>query len=537
MSSKNLLVAENLSCVIGYRLLFSGISISFGQQKTGLVGANGAGKTTFLKMLVAESRNANGLIQTGSVYKNCEIGYLPQDFSPCAGQAVAQVLGIEQKLEALKKIDSGSATTEDYETVEADWDVESRATELLARLGLEHLSLDRKIETLSGGEAARVCAASVFLLQPEFVILDEPTNNLDLESRNALYNLISSFKGGVLVVSHDRRLLSFMDQIVEISSIGVKTYGGNYENYSRQKEVQRQATQQDLIDAKKLFKKTQKGVQRSKETCEQRAKQGRKLRKSGSQPKMFMDYEKARSEKTKSKLVQNYNRKMSSADGILSDAKSNLEEIKSLDFELEATRVHSSKLVLKIENLRFYYPGAAKPNIDGFNMTVVGPQRVAIAGPNGCGKTTLLKLISGELRPTVGTIELGVEQASYLDQNVAILDREKTILENFCEMNPSMKTHNCRARLATFLFEHDAMLQQVEKLSGGEKLRAALACVLMSDKPAQLILLDEPTNNLDLESIHGLEEALVAYRGAFLVVSHDEDFLKNVVIDKVIELG
>ena len=206
-----------------------------------------------------------------------------------------------------------------------------------------------------------------------------------------------------------------------------------------------------------------------------------------------------------------------------------------MNFDLEATRVHNSKIVLEIQNLTFSYP-ECEPIIKNFSMTVSGPKRLEIEGPNGSGKTTLLKLIMGQLIPTSGLIKVCVDYFVYLDQNLSILDNNQTIWENFKRINPNLKDFDCRLRLATFLFSHDAVEKKVECLSGGEKMRVALACIFMSDTPPQLVILDEPTNNMDLESIASMERALQNYKGALIVVSHDDVFLKNICVEEKIRM-
>jgi len=236
MSKNSLLVGQDLSYSIGSRQLFNNLTISFGKEKTGLIGRNGTGKSTLIKLLMGFLKP-----DAGSVYRNCKIGYLPQDFITYSYQSIADVLGIKRKLCSLERIESGDGSVHDYDIVGDDWDVVSRTEALFAKLGLSHLNLHRKMGSLSGGETTRVVFASLFLSRPDFLILDEPTNNLDRDSRQALYDLITEFKGGILVVSHDRKLLSLMDQIVELTSLGVKTYGGNYEQYVAQKESEQQA--------------------------------------------------------------------------------------------------------------------------------------------------------------------------------------------------------------------------------------------------------------------------------------------------------
>ncbi len=528
--SKQNIVCESISYSIGDKNILQNISLSVGQEKTGLVGSNGVGKTTLIRLLVGELKP-----QSGTIFVDGKIGYLPQNFVTNKKSSIAAVLGIEQKLLALEKIGSGNATQPDFDVIGDDWDALERAKATLSKVNLGHLDLSRIVESLSGGETTRVFFARLLLNNPDFLILDEPTNNLDNTSRLALYDSIKSFNGGVLVVSHDRQLLSFMDQIMELSKLGIKTYGGNYDEYVEQKRIEQEALEQDLIDAQKFLKKTRRVVQETKEKYEKRVSMGNKERREGGQPKMFLDYHKGRSEVTKSKLEARTDKQIDSAKDMFNLAKSKLEQKDFLDFDLEATRIHNSKIVLDIQKITFAYPGC-QTIIKDFSMTVVGPKRLAITGSNGSGKTTLLKLIMGQLTATSGLIKVGVDHFVYLDQRLSILDYTQTILENFKRLNPSVKELDCRLRLATFLFSHDSVGKTVECLSGGEKMRVALACIFMSDTPPQLIILDEPTNNMDLESIASMERALQNYKGALLVVSHDVMFLQNIGVEEKIEL-
>jgi ATPase subunit of ABC transporter with duplicated ATPase domains len=527
---KENVMCENLSYAVGGKNLFTNISLSLGNEKTGLVGANGVGKTTLLRLMIGELTP-----QTGVVHLNGNIGYMPQNFVVNENQTIAQVFGIDQKIAALERMNSGSGDQHDFEIVGDDWRVAERAQELLHRCGLGELALSRQIKTLSGGQTTRVLFARLLMKKSDFLILDEPTNNLDSESRCALYDVIKNFDGGILIVSHDRQLLALMDQIIELSPLGIKTYGGNYTDYVEQKRVEQEALEQDLVDAQKQLHKTKKTVQLSKERYDQRASRGKKKGREGGVPKIVLGAMKEHAEKTKSKLESRTDKQLEAASDKLAEAQAKLEQKELLDFELEATRVHNTKLVLEIQNLTFAYPEHA-PILSDFNMTLIGPKRVAIEGKNGSGKTTLLKLIMGQLMPTRGTIKIGVNQCAYLDQALSVLNSNQTILENFKRLNPHVQETDCRLRLAAFLFAHNDALKRVDNLSGGEKMRAALACVLMGNTPPQLILLDEPTNNMDLESIASIERALRSYKGALLVISHDVTFLQNIGVEEKIEL-
>jgi ATPase subunit of ABC transporter with duplicated ATPase domains len=524
------IVCNNLSYSIDNKKILNSLSVRLNQNKIGLVGSNGVGKTTLIRVLVGQLQP-----NEGSIFINGTIGYLPQDLSAYGHGSVASVLGIEQKLQALEAITAGHGTLHDFDTVGDDWDIQERAMKVMDQVNLGHLAITRNFATLSGGEKTRILFARLLINKPDFLVLDEPTNNMDADSRTALYSAINTFDGGVLVVSHDRQLLHYVDQIAELSSLGLKLYGGNYASYQKQKQIEQEALETDIIDAQKQVEKTKRIIQQSKEKYDKRVSMGNKKRHKGGQPKSFLDFQKGRAEVTKSKLESRTDKQLDLAHEKLSAAKAKLEQKDFLAFNLDATRVPNGKIVIDLQHVAFAYPGCDAV-IKDFNLAVVGPKRVAIVGSNGSGKSTLLKLIMHQLEPTNGTITVGVEHMAYLDQNLSILFHDQTIAENFKRLNSNIAESDCRTRLATFLFSQETVDKPVNCLSGGEKMRAAMACIFMGDNPPQLVMLDEPTNNMDLESINALESALGKYQGALLVVSHDKIFLENIGIEAYVSL-
>lgn len=528
------IVCNNLSYSTDNKKILNSLLFSLNQGKIGLVGSNGVGKTTLLRLLVGQLRP-----ESGSICANGTIGYLPQDHSAYLQgtiATIAAVLGIEQKLQALEVVTTGHGCLHDFDIIGDDWDIRERALKAMGTVNLGYLAITRNFETLSGGEKTRVLFARLLMNAPDFLVLDEPTNNMDTHSRSALYSAINAFDGGVLVVSHDRQLLKHMNQIAELSSLGLKLYGGNYDAYCGQKRIEQEALEADIIDATKLLKKTKRVVQQSKEKYEKRLAMGNKTRHEGGQPKMFLDYHKGRAEVTKSKLESRTDKRLSLARARLNEAKTKLEQKDFFDFDLEATHVPNGKIVIELQHVSFAYPGCDQI-IKDLDLCVVGPQRVAIVGNNGSGKSTLLKLVVGSLEPVGGSITVGVECMAYLDQNLSILKHDQTIVQNFKRLNSNVADSDCRTRLATFLFSQDTVDKPVSSLSGGEKMRAAMACIFMGNNPPQLVLLDEPTNNMDLDSIQALESALSNYQGALIVVSHDKQFLENISIEEYVHLG
>ncbi len=525
------IVCNNLSYSYDNTTIIKSLSIRIHQHKIGLIGSNGVGKTTLIRLLVGDLQPT-----AGSVFTNGTIGYLPQHDKSYTDESVATVLGVESKLQALAAIETGHASLQDIDMLGEDWNMRERLANVLKQVDLEYFDIARSFASLSGGEKTRILFARLLLDTPDFLVLDEPTNNLDQNSRAALYNAISSFDGGVLVVSHDRELLNYMDQIAELTTLGVRLYGGNYDAYREQQWIEQEALEQDVLDAQKNMKKTRRVVQESKEKHAQRASMGNRLRRSGAQPKILLDYKKGRAEVAKSKLEARTDKQLSAAREKLNTAKAKLEQKDFLDFNLHATRVPNGKVVLDLQHVSFAYP-ACEAIMHEFDLTIIGPERVAIMGNNGTGKSTLLKLIMRQLQPITGTITVGVRQVAYLDQNLSILRQDQTILENFRRLNTLVTESDCRTRLASFLFSQEMVNKPISCLSGGESMRAAMACLFMGDDPPQILLLDEPTNNMDLDSIRALESALSNYQGALLVVSHDRVFLENIGIDTYVHLG
>ncbi len=501
--------------------IFQNLSISLNGEKTGLVGKNGSGKTTLLRLLVGELEPTKGKIQ-----RTTEIAYLPQDYQVNLQQTVSEALGIKEKLEALEKIRAGNKNDESLKTIGEDWDIESRISEVFAQLKIEQLNLNRLLDTLSGGERTKVVIARLLISEPKFIVLDEPTNNLDHNSREIVYELVRNWKHGLLVVSHDRNLLNLLDQILELSNGNLKIYGGNYDSYKEQKELEEQAAKRQLVSAEQELKKTKRQAQRTKEKQQKRSSQGKKMRDKIGMPKIILGRMKETSEKTSSRLEKLHEKRIEGAISNLETAKSKISPENQINVELSGTKVPTGKLIVEIKNVTFSYDDE-KPLFQNFSISLHGPIRLALNGPNGSGKTTLIKLILKELRPLDGEIVLGIDKFAYLDQGVAILRSDKILVENLKYIS-GLDDNLARKWLARFLFRGEDVFKKVDTLSGGERMRAALACILAGDKPPQLLILDEPTNNLDLNSIEQIESALLNYQGALVVISHDKNFLRNI---------
>lgn len=328
----NYLISDNKSII-------KDLTLSFGQQKIAIVGRNGIGKSTLLKLVTGELQPASGQIDLSGM-----IAYCPQNFSLYMNQTVADVLGVTEKLAALNRIHQGDVDLKDFEIVGDGWNMNSQVAEQLKLFGLAEIHLNRLLNSLSGGEMTRLWLAKVFFEKADFIMLDEPTNNLDLKSKQLLYEAIRRWNKGLIVVSHDRYLLGLMDQIIELTSIGVKTYGGNYDHYLEQKSLEQAAITRQLNDAKKERNKTKEAVQKIREKHEQREAKGSKARKSGGQAKMILDSMKERSGKTSGKLSTKEDRLLKNSERELQEAKEKIEISNQIKIELPKTYVPSHKM-------------------------------------------------------------------------------------------------------------------------------------------------------------------------------------------------
>jgi ATPase subunit of ABC transporter with duplicated ATPase domains len=508
------------------------VSLALHREKTGLVGANGSGKTTLLRILTDDLAPA-----AGSVRRAGRVAVLPQDFRPVLGQTVGEALGVREKLDALGRLTAGHGSDADLAVLEDDWAVEERVAAELSRLGLSRIGLDRPLASLSGGETTRVVLASLFLGRPDLLLLDEPTNNLDRDSRQALRAALADWPGGLVVVSHDRALLRLMNRMVELTPKGPKSYGGNYDLYVAQRDAEAQAAREQLAAAAKELRRVRRDAQAARERQDRRNRRGEREREKGDMPRAMLNAMRESAARTTARLATTHDDRVAGAQGALAEARERVEQSRELAVSLPPVDLPAGKLVVEMEDVCFRYPGGSRPLLDRFTLRMTGPERVALAGPNGSGKTTLLRLIAGELTPDAGTVRRGVTRWRCLDQRADLLVGGLSVLENFRRRAPAQPEAACRMVLARFLFRGDTVHKPAAALSGGERLRAALACVLGAAEPPQLLLLDEPTNHLDLPSLANLEQALGRYTGALLVISHDRDFLDAVGVDRVIELG
>lgn len=507
--------------------LFSDLDLSFGPVRTGLIGRNGTGKTTLLKLLLGELAPSGGEVVVSGT-----LGVLRQTVQR-SDASVADALGCAEQLARLDRLETGTGSVEDAE--EADWLLPSRIETAVVDVGLPPLALDRPIATLSGGQRTRLALAALLLEQPDMLLLDEPTNNLDRDGRAAVADLLKRWRGGAIVVSHDRALLREMDAIVELTTIGARTYGGNWDLYQERKAVELAAAEQGLASAERTLDELDKKTQLMRERKAKKDGAGARKAAKGDIPRILLGGMKMNAENTSGEQAKLSERRRASASTALAAARAEIEVLQPMAVKLESSGLSNGTTVLQLDRLTGG-PVPDHPVIRNLSLAITGPERVAVTGPNGSGKTTLLRLITGALAPVSGVVRIARRHA-LLDQEVSLLNPRQTIRENYLRLNPDDGETTARAALARFMFRADAALKPVGQLSGGEMLRAGLACTIGSGRPPELLILDEPTNHLDIHAIEAVEAGLGAFDGALLVVSHDRDFLEAIGIEREIVLN
>lgn len=508
----------------------TGISGTFGVGRTGLVGSNGAGKSTLLRLIAGVLTPTSGRIST-----NGEVGYLPQTLTLKTDSTVADLLGIGPKLRALRAIESGDAAVENFETVGDDWDIETRADESLRHIGFSGSDLDRNVGEISGGEAMLVAITGLRLQRTAITLLDEPTNNLDRDARARLSGLITSWPGTLVVVSHDLSLLELMDNTAELHAGELTVFGGPYSAWRSHMDEQQAAAVQAAQAAKQAVKIEKRQRQDAETKLAKRARTGQSSYYNKKGSKILMNQRASDAQVSAGKLRSGSDDKVNAARTALDEASSRIREEERISLNLPDPDVPRGRRIAELRgtNRAFF---------------VEGPERVAIIGANGVGKTTLLeRVVAGESLPDNDEVSDVVEsgtaggrlltgRAGYLRQRLDGLDDAATTLENVQASAPSVPEGEIRNQLARFLLRGDSVYRPVHTLSGGERFRVSLARLLFADPPPQVLILDEPTNNLDIQSVDQLVEALNAYRGAVILVSHDDDFLDRLDLDLVLNL-
>ncbi|MEV4126140.1 ABC-F family ATP-binding cassette domain-containing protein [Nocardia sp. NPDC049707] len=517
MSMQSTIALQNLSFEWpDGTVALSRINGAFTSGRTGLVGRNGAGKSTLLRLIAGILTPTSGRIETAG-----EVGYLPQTLTLGRHATIAQLLGIADKLAALRAIENGETDEKHFETIGDDWDIEARADESLHEIGFSAVDLDRKVGEISGGQAVLVAITGLRIRRTPITLLDEPTNNLDRETRAKLTEFMDSWPGTLVVVSHDLELLEHMDATAELHGTTLEVFGGPYSAWKQYVEQEQAAAVQAARTAEQALKVEKRQRIEAETKLARRERTGKATQQHGGIPRILAGNRASKAQASAGAMRTTADAKVRAAQDVLDSAAARVRREEHIHLVLPDPDVPRSR---RIAELR-----------DGDRRVVIqGPERVALVGPNGAGKSTLIENLIQGRDPERAT--LFTDRVGYLPQRLDGLDEQAGALENVHAVAATTPPATIRNQLARLLLRGSSVDRPVSTLSGGERFRVSLARLLLADPPAQLLILDEPTNNLDIASVDQLVEALAAYRGALLVVSHDYPFLRRIGIDTVVAL-
>ncbi|MCR2802178.1 ATP-binding cassette domain-containing protein [Microbacterium sp. zg-Y818] len=533
------------------------VSGAFGAGRTGLVGRNGCGKSTLLRLIAGAAAPTGGHLTVSG-----DVAWLPQTLMLAVDRPVADLLGVGAALRAVRAIESGDVDPAHFDAVGDDWDVESRALTALADAGLPPGALDRRVGELSGGEAVLAAVAGVRRRRAAVTLLDEPTNNLDRDARARLTAMVRDWPGALIVVSHDTALLETMDETAELYAQTLSTFGGPYSLWREAIEREQAAARQAERAAAQVVRREKRDRIEAEATLASRAAMGSKAQREKRVPGIVAGNRAHAAQVSAGRLRGMVAGREADARAALDAAERRVRDDRSVRIDLPDPGVPAARRLATFG--------------DGERSWVLqGPERTALVGPNGAGKTTLLEqLVAGDDAARNAPAPAGVAAAAvhnvgippriaaepaawdpeapirrrcaraaahtdrigYLPQRIDGLDDTASVLDNVRAAAPGVAVADLRNRLARFLIRGATVDRPVASLSGGERFRVALARLLLTEPPPQLLILDEPTNNLDLDTVDALVDALGAYRGAVLVVSHDDAFLERLQPDLVLRL-
>lgn len=514
-------------------LLFADLNVIINKHdKIALIGNNGVGKSSLLNIIAGNLVLSKGLVKTDS-----KPYYVPQIFGQFNDYTVAQALQIEDKLQALKEILNGQVTEENLALLNDDWAIEERCKSAFAHWKLDEVSLSQKMESLSGGQKTKVFLAGIRIHQPEIILLDEPSNHLDTLSRKILYNDIVTSRKTLVVVSHDRTLLNLLNVVFELDKRGIAIYGGNYDFYAAQKALEGEALTQTLKNKEKMFRKAKETEKEAVERQQKLDARGKKKQEKAGVPTIFMNTLRNNAEKSTSRMKDVHAEKTTAISEELTQLRKELPAIDKMKMDFDSSALHKGKILIEAKNLNFGYHDQLLWK-EALSFQIKSGERLAITGGNGSGKTTLIKMILGQFEPQSGSIERADVQSIYMDQDYSLIDPALQVYEQAQQFNSgALQEHEIKIRLNRFLFTKEDWDKPCKALSGGEKMRLMLCALTISNQAPDMIILDEPTNNLDLQNIEILTAALNEYQGTLLVVSHDEYFLKQINVEHSIDIG
>jgi len=528
-------------------VLFSELNFAISKgQKLGLVGNNGCGKSTLLQIIAGQLSPSSGVI-----VRPDDLYYIPQHFGQYDSLTIAQALQIERKQQALHAILAGDVSNENFTILNDDWNIEERSIAALDLWGLGQFTLSYPMNLLSGGEKTRVFLAGMDIHHPSVILMDEPTNHLDSSGRQRLYDWVEKYRSTLLVVSHDRTLLNLLPEICELEKHQINYYGGNYEFYKEQKTLMQEALQQRIEEKEKALRIARKVA---RETAERRDKQnvhGEKSNIKKGVPRIVLNALQGKSEKSTSKLTGVHQEKAEKLTNERNQLRGSLSPTAALKTDFNSSSLHTGKILVTAKEINFSYH--SNPNSNDIQENSISKQqlwqapvsfqlksgdRFRIEGANGSGKTTLLKLITGQLQPQEGTLTRTDFSYVYLNQEYSIIDDRNSILEQAYAFNSrNLPEHEIKIILNRYLFPASEWDKSCRKLSGGEKMRLAFCCLMISNNTPDMFILDEPTNNLDIQSIEIITATIKNYAGTVIAISHDNYFIQEIGVEQCILLS
>ncbi len=514
-----ILSAQHIAKSFGVNAVLRDVSLTVQQgDRIGLVGVNGCGKSTLMRILAGLDAQDGGEI---SLVRGLRVGYLAQQNMVTSGETVwnelqkvyEQVFAMEKKLRELEdEMAHAHTDAQRFTQLSADYDRltqrfeeadgyswKSMVSGVLNGLGFKPAQYDQCVDSLSGGEQTRLCLARLLLQKPDLLLLDEPTNHLDMETLQWLENYLAAYKGSVLVISHDRYFLDHVcTGIVEILMGASEQYNGNYTRYIAQR-------QERFESRMRAYEIQQKEIERQQAII--------------ARYRMFNREKSIRAAESREKALDRMEKLEKPVDE------------RAIRFSFEAHR-RTGEDVLQLTEISKSF--GEKHLFHDLTLRVRAGDRVALIGPNGVGKSTLIKIIVGEEQPDTGFIRYGSNvDIGYYDQHQSTLHADKTALDEIWDRFPQMEQSNVRGALGMFLFTGDDVFKPIHTLSGGEKGRVALTALML--RKDNLLLLDEPTNHLDMDSREVLEDALTDFGGTIITVSHDRYFI-NRIANRIIEM-
>ena len=513
-------VISNLSLSFPTQSIFQNISFSlFAHQTSAMIGRNGQGKSLLMHLLHENRPDISAY--TGQIHWQIPHAYLSQlnHLDSSNETTIAQVLKIEHLYQAFQHVEQGSANFDDYDLLENKWHLPALWETQLKDANLP-TQLDFKVKYLSEGQKTKLALCHLFLQTDHYLLLDEPSNHLDLESRQWLIQKIDQHASGVFIISHDQVLLRQVDHIYALSQLGLQHVCGNYEDYKELSMLKTHALAQRIDQQKRDLKAihTQQNEQLLK--MQKKSGQAKKLRQSGSQPKMVLNAKKSQAEQSLASIQKQQVRQSCQIQTELSKQQNEYEIIKPQQFYFKQNAMLTGEM-LRINHLRLPY-GTAKP----VHLALQADYKIHLKGHNGAGKSTLLKLIQKAQSHDVASIFLKA-QLTYLEQSLKILDANLSAVENLMKFNDSISATGWRNLLGQLRIRGDLSTLAVKHLSGGEKLKVILLGISHAKTTIHLLLLDEPENHLDIESKDLLANAIQNFNGAVILVSHDLEFVKN----------